>query len=142
MEGSKGADMKVPPDLKAGELCRQNAMKTLFTSLVRTIRVPVAACLMAMASSAIAGNGQPTLLGWNNLGMHCMDDDYSVFTILPPFNTVDAQLIDAQGKLVKTSVGWTLTYEAVADLDGSINRTCDAREARDGRKSDEWADPE
>jgi len=123
MEGSKGADMKVPPDLKAGELCRQNAMKTLFTSLVRTIRVPVAACLIAITSSAIAGNGQPTLLGWNNLGMHCMDDDYSVFTILPPFNTVDAQLIDAQGKLVKTFVGWTLTYEAVADLDGSINRT-------------------
>lgn len=21
------------------------------------------------------------LVGWNNLGMHCMDDDYSVFSI-------------------------------------------------------------
>ncbi len=74
-------------------------------------------------AGALAGNGQPTLIGWNNLGMHCMDDDYSVFTILPPYNTVDAHLIDAQGKLVKTSAGWSLTYEAVADLDGSINST-------------------
>ena len=35
-----------------------------------------------------------TLIGWNNLGMHCMDDDYAIFSILPPYNTVDAQLID------------------------------------------------
>jgi len=28
-----------------------------------------------------------TLVGWNDLGMHCMDADYSVFSILPPFNT-------------------------------------------------------
>ena len=30
--------------------------------------------------------------------MHCMDDDYSVLTILPPYNTVNSQLINAQGK--------------------------------------------
>jgi len=27
-----------------------------------------------------------TVLGWNDLGMHCMDSDYSLFAILPPFN--------------------------------------------------------
>jgi len=75
------------------------------------------------AISALAGEGQPTLLGWNNLGMHCMDDDYSVFSILPPFNTIDAHLIDANGKLVKSGAGITLTFEGVADPDGSINRT-------------------
>ena len=73
--------------------------------------------------TALAGNGQWTLIGWNNLGMHCMDDDYSVFTILPPFNTVNSQIINAQGKLVIAPTGLTLTYEAVADLDGSINRS-------------------
>ena len=41
--------------------------------------------------------------------MHCMDDDYSVFSILPPFNTVDAQLINAQGKLVTSAAGVTVT---------------------------------
>ena len=81
------------------------------------------ALLLGAELGAFAGDGQWTLIGWNNLGMHCMDDDYSVFTILPPYNTIDAQLIDAQGLLVKTPAGLTLTYEAVADLDGSINRT-------------------
>ena len=81
------------------------------------------AMVCAALSTALAGNGQWTLVGWNNLGMHCMDDDYSVFTILPPYNTVNSQLIDAQGKLVLAPAGLTLTYQAIADLDGSINRT-------------------
>ena len=81
----------------------------------------VVALSLFAGSPAEAGNGQWTLLGWNNLGMHCMDDDYSVFTILPPFNTVDAQLINSQGKLMTVPTGLMLSYEAVADLDGSIN---------------------
>lgn len=90
----------------------------------KTIRFALLAALFfAIHSNAPAGNGQWTLIGWNNLGMHCMDDDYSVFTILPPFNTVNAQLINAQGKLVLSPTGLSLSYEAVADLDGSINRT-------------------
>ena len=64
-----------------------------------------------------------TVIGWNNLGMHCMDGDYSVFSLLPPFNTIQAQLIDAQGHLVRDPGGITVTYEAVADPDGSINTT-------------------
>ena len=53
-----------------------------------------------------------TLLGWNNLGMHCMDSDYSVFSILPPYNTIETQLIVA-GKLVTNGTGYTVTYQAV-----------------------------
>jgi hypothetical protein len=74
---------------------------------------------------AQAGNGQWTLTGWNNLGMHCMDDDYSVFSILPPFNTVNAQLLDQHGKRVTdpAALGISMTYEAIEDPDGSINTT-------------------
>lgn len=86
-------------------------------------RIAIAALAAALHASALAGNGQPTLIGWNNLGMHCMDDDYSVLSILPPFNTVDAQFIDATGKLVKSGAGVTISFEAVADPDGSINRS-------------------
>ncbi|MDX2171110.1 MAG: Ig-like domain-containing protein [Deltaproteobacteria bacterium] len=66
-----------------------------------------------------------TLVGWNNLGMHCMDADFSLFAILPPFNTIHAQLTDAQGRLVTdpAAAGITVTYQAVADPDGSINTT-------------------
>ena len=34
-----------------------------------------------------------TLLAANDLGMHCADLDYQVFSILPPFNVVHAQVI-------------------------------------------------
>lgn len=63
-----------------------------------------------------------TLLGWNNLGMHCMDSDYSVFSILPPYNTIETQLIVA-GKLVTNGTGYTVTYQAVVDPAGSFNST-------------------
>ena len=79
--------------------------------------------VLNVPSAVFAAGGQWNLFGWNNLGMHCMDDDYSVFSILPPFNTFDAQLIDPTGKLVTNPAGLTVTYEAVADPDGSFNST-------------------
>lgn len=51
-----------------------------------------------------------------------MDSDYSVFSILPPYNTVEAQLI-VGGKLVTSGAGYTVTYQAVADPAGSLNST-------------------
>lgn len=74
-------------------------------------------CLCSTAAEAT------TVVGWNNLGMHCMDADYGVFAILPPYNTIHAQLIDAQGRLVTEPGIITMTYEAVVDPTGSINRT-------------------
>lgn len=72
------------------------------------------------APTSLAAPAQ--ILGWNNLGMHCMDSDYSVFSILPPYNTINAQLIVA-GKLVTNGGAYTVTYQAVADSTGSINTT-------------------
>ena len=78
------------------------------------------AVLMALPMSLRAASAQ--ILGWNNLGMHCMDSDYSVFSVLPPYNTIECQLI-VGGKLVTNGVGYTVTYQAVADPDGSFNST-------------------
>lgn len=65
-----------------------------------------------------------TLIGWNDLGMHCMDGtDFSVFAVLPPFNTIHAHLIDPTGKLVSSPAGIAVTYQAVSDPAGSINRS-------------------
>ncbi len=60
------------------------------------------------------------LFAWNDLGMHCADSDFSVFTLLPPFNDLNAQLV-VNGQLVNS--GYTLTYEATPDPTGSINST-------------------
>lgn len=62
-----------------------------------------------------------SLVAWNDLGMHCVDGkDYSIFSILPPYNNLHAQLVNAStGKRVTSGV--TVTYEALADAQGSIN---------------------
>jgi hypothetical protein len=82
-----------------------------------TIGVPVA------VTGGTALSGTYSLLAWNDLGMHCVDGkDYSVFSILPPYNNLHAQLVNAStGKAVTSGV--TLSYEAVADPTGSINTT-------------------
>ncbi len=82
-------------------------------------RFLLSAALLAPAVLSAAPN---QVLGWNNLGMHCMDSDYSVFSVLPPYNTIEAQLI-VNGQLVTASNGYSVTYEAVTDPAGSINRT-------------------
>ena len=70
-----------------------------------------------------APSGNYALVARNDLGMHCVDGkDYSVFSILPPYNNLHAHLISrsaANNKHVMQGV--TLTYEAVADTTGSIN---------------------
>ena len=67
--------------------------------------------------------GAARVIGWNDLGMHCMDADYSIFSILPPYNNPHAQVIDANGNLVTGTGAIHLTYESVADPSGSINTT-------------------
>ena len=85
----------------------------------------VVSVLLALSASILSAYSATnwTVVGWNNLGMHCMDADFSVFSILPPYNTINAQLIDSTGHLVTSATGLTLTYQAVADPTGSINTT-------------------
>lgn len=83
----------------------------------------LAAAALLTAVSAMAANGGWTVVGWNNLGMHCIDSEYSIFSILPPYNTIHAQLFDPTGQRITNASGYLVTYEAVADPAGSINTT-------------------
>ncbi|MGA9234529.1 MAG: hypothetical protein WBV91_06860, partial [Desulfobacterales bacterium] len=65
-----------------------------------------------------------TVLAFNDLGMHCMDREFSVFSILPPFNVVHSQVVlrDAVGKpYLADDVDVDVFYDAVADPSGSRN---------------------
>lgn len=77
--------------------------------------------LAGTISHATGNTSGWTLVGWNDLGMHCMDDDYAVFSILPPYNTIHAQLVDPSGHRINNPSGISLSYQAVADPSGSIN---------------------
>jgi hypothetical protein len=74
-------------------------------------------------SSATTSAGPFKVIGWNDLGMHCMDGkDFSVFSVLPPYNTIHAHLVDLSGSLVTVPAGYTITYQAVTDpLTNTLN---------------------
>ncbi len=70
-------------------------------------------------TNPVVSNGY-MLTAWNDLGMHCMDgSDFSVWSILPPYNNLHAQLKKKNGGLVSSGV--TLSYEANTGTDGQIN---------------------
>ena len=63
----------------------------------------VVGSLIVTIPSNMSGQGSATgwkVVAWNNLGMHCMDADFGVFAILPPYNTIQAHVIDSAGELV------------------------------------------
>ena len=60
--------------------------------------------------------GDLTVVGANDLGMHCADLDYSIFSILPPFNVVHAQVIERGSKpRILSDAQVDVTYEAAAN---------------------------
>ena len=69
--------------------------------------------------SPLSGNFQ--VFAFNDLGMHCYDPDFSVFSILPVFNVLHAQTIQKGNtpKIIGPAV--KVTYQAKADGTGSIN---------------------
>lgn len=74
------------------------------------------------AKPPAAAPGRYVLVAWGELGMHCIDGkDYSVFSVLPPYNTIRAQLINATEPPTVISSGVTVTYQAAADPTGSFN---------------------
>jgi hypothetical protein len=98
--------------------------RALPAAAIATIATAFAAHYMGAPSPAAlpAASGPPRVIAWNDLGMHCIDPDFSIFSILPPYNTINSQLMIG-GQLV-TAVGpYSVTYEAVADANGSINST-------------------
>jgi hypothetical protein len=65
-----------------------------------------------------------TVVAFNDLGMHCMDREFSIFSILPPFNVVHAQVVlrDAGDNPYLADAGQTsAAFQEIADPSGSIN---------------------
>ena len=62
-------------------------------------------------SSGPAASGSYVVLGYNDLGMHCLNQDFSQFMVLPPYNNLYAQVISRSGEdphLVSSGV--TVSY--------------------------------
>jgi hypothetical protein len=73
----------------------------------------------------VAGAGYRVFAN-NDLGMHCVDSSFAVFSILPPYNVVDAQVVALNASGLPQLLGAStadVRYSAVADTTGSINST-------------------
>lgn len=97
-------------------------------TIERRLRTLLAIAILAVAAgqTCVSAATNWTVVSWNNLGMHCMDSDYSVFSILPPYNTIHAQIImGTNGYAVRVTnpAVYSVTYKAVADPTGSFNST-------------------
>ncbi len=67
-------------------------------------------------------SGKYTLIAWNDLGLHCMDPGYGDFAVLPPYNTLWAQLIRRDKEPDIVTEGVTVSYR-VLDNTRSDNKT-------------------
>ena len=106
------------------------AGNVLLTANGKSISLPVTLSVTSSGGGGGGGTtGNFTLIGWNDLGMHCQDGkDFSVFAVLPPFNTIHAHLIDSTGKLITLGTGYTVTYQAINDpLTNTLNTTSMAK---------------
>lgn len=80
-----------------------------------------------------AGNGENVVLAFNDLGMHCADLGSYPFSILPPFNTINAQVVrkgssGSNRPLILNDTMVSLQYSAASSENdpvgaGSINST-------------------
>jgi hypothetical protein len=119
-----------PAGLAAGSYT--GAINIVASGVTHTAAVAFAVASATGGGGGGGGGGGATgykIIGWNDLGMHCFDGkDYSIFGVLPPYNTIHAHLIDPNGKLIVAPTGYTVTYEAITDpLTNTINTTSAAK---------------
>jgi predicted CxxxxCH...CXXCH cytochrome family protein len=56
---------------------------------------------------------QYIVLAWNDLGMHCLNPSYDTAVILPPYNTIRAQVIQRGNKPSVVTSGVTVSYQII-----------------------------
>ncbi len=79
--------------------------------------------VLLLACSALSGSepsttkeatkdtlGEYVILGWNDLGMHCMNGEFSQLTILPPYNNLWVQVIQRGNPPILITSGMDLRY--------------------------------
>jgi hypothetical protein len=59
------------------------------------------------------GTGDYIVIGWNDLGMHCMDPSFEDFAVLPPFNTLWAQVIQRAEEPRIVTDGVSVEYRVI-----------------------------
>lgn len=60
---------------------------------MKAIRLIIALVLFLLIFDSVNSQTQYILIGWNDLGMHCSNKNFSKVVVLPPYNNIFGQLI-------------------------------------------------
>ena len=76
---------------------------------MKNLRLCLTFIFLIAFSTANLFSAEYIILGWNDLGMHCANKNFSAFAILPPYNNLNAQVIkvgneNTMPKLITTDV--------------------------------------
>ncbi len=90
-------------------LCKSKSRRHLWIGLTVAALGASAAALLGFGEQAAPSTY--VVAAYNDLGMHCMQNDFSQMMILPPYNTLHAQVIRRGGEPQIMTSGVTVTYE-------------------------------
>jgi hypothetical protein len=65
---------------------------------------------LIMGGQSAQSSKSYVIIGWNDLGMHCYDRDYSTLTVLPPYNNLFSQVIKRGDPPQLVTSGVTVSY--------------------------------
>ena len=83
----------------------------LFFSLLMTVMLVFISC---QKDNTVPGtNGEYVVFAWNDLGMHCLNPTYDELVILPPYNTVNVQVVKRGNPPQVVTTGLTVEYSLV-----------------------------
>ena len=98
--------------LKTQQIC------TVTSGAVKTVNWSLTKSYGTQTPPAYAQNMKYTIFAFNDLGMHCDQNDYSYFSVLPPFNTLHVQVLARPD--LKTS-GLTVSYNFPKKTNSTLN---------------------
>ncbi|WP_306600915.1 immunoglobulin domain-containing protein [Geothrix sp. 21YS21S-2] len=61
------------------------------------------------------GSSKYVVFAWNDLGMHCLNPTYDKAVILPPYNTIQAQVVQRGNPPVVVTTGVNLSYSILGN---------------------------
>lgn len=77
---------------------------------------PLAGCKSSEPKGSVpAASSEYVVLAWNDLGMHCLNPSYDTMVILPPYNTVWAQVVRRGPVPQVVTTGITVEYRLVGN---------------------------
>lgn len=68
------------------------------------------AAIQGLGETAVALSNDYAVLAWNDLGMHCYNQDFQDLAVLPPFNTLWAQVVKRGNPPEIVTDGLEVTY--------------------------------